>query len=92
MYRSLKKLQQDLLDKNITAQSITSQYISKIKEQNDLNAFLEIFEETALIVAKKIDEKITDEKPLGKLFGLVIAIKDNIVYKNHFATASSHIL
>jgi aspartyl-tRNA(Asn)/glutamyl-tRNA(Gln) amidotransferase subunit A len=92
VYRSLKKLQQDLLDKNITAQSITSQYISRIKEQNDLNAFLEVFEESALITAKQIDDKITAKQPLGKLFGLVIGIKDNIVYKNHVATASSYIL
>jgi aspartyl-tRNA(Asn)/glutamyl-tRNA(Gln) amidotransferase subunit A len=92
VYRSLKKLQQDLLDKNITAQSITSQYISRIKEQNDLNAFLEVFGESALITAKQIDDKITAKQPLGKLFGLVIGIKDNIVYKNHLATAASHIL
>ncbi len=92
MYRSLKKLQADLYDKKTTAQAITSQYISKIKEQQDLNAFLEVFEESALISAKNIDDKITNQQPLGKLFGLVIAIKDNIVYKNHFATAASHIL
>ena len=92
MYRSLKKLQADLYDKKTTAQAITSQYILKINEQKDLNAFLEVFEESALISAKNIDYKISNQKPLGKLFGLVIAIKDNIVYKNHFATAASHIL
>lgn len=92
VYRSLKKLQADLYEKKITAQAITSQYISKTKEHQHLNAFLEVFEESALISAQKIDNKIAKEQPLGKLFGLVIAIKDNIVYKNHSATASSHIL
>lgn len=92
MYRSLKKLQEDLLNKNITAHAVTSHYISKIKEQKDLNAFLEVFEESSLDLAQNIDHKIASGQPLGKLFGLVISIKDNIVYKGHYATAASHIL
>lgn len=92
LYRSLKKLQEDLYQKKVTAKAVTSQYISKIKEQDIYNAFLEVFEESALHSAQKIDDKIANNQPLGKLFGLVIAIKDNIVYKNHLATAASHIL
>jgi aspartyl-tRNA(Asn)/glutamyl-tRNA(Gln) amidotransferase subunit A len=92
VYRSLKKLQEDLYKKKVTAQAITSQYISRINEQRNLNAFLEVFEESALSVAQQIDDKIANNQPLGKLFGLVIAIKDNIVYKNHVTTAASHIL
>lgn len=92
VYRSLKKLQEDLYKKKVTAQAITSQYISRINEQKNLNAFLEVFEESALNAARQIDDKIANNQPLGKLFGLVIAIKDNIVYKNHVATAASHIL
>jgi aspartyl-tRNA(Asn)/glutamyl-tRNA(Gln) amidotransferase subunit A len=92
VYRSLKKLQEDVRDKKITATEITQLYISQIHAQKDLNAFLEVFEKSALAAAKEIDQKIAERKSLGKLFGAVIAIKDNIVYKGHYCTASSHIL
>ncbi|HRH56005.1 MAG TPA: Asp-tRNA(Asn)/Glu-tRNA(Gln) amidotransferase subunit GatA [Chitinophagales bacterium] len=92
VYRSLKKLQEDLYNKKITATTLTQQTISKILAQKELNAFIEVFEKSALSVAKNIDEKLAANQPLGKLFGLTIAIKDNIVYKGHNATASSKIL
>lgn len=92
MYRSLKKLQEDLRTQTTSSVEVTHHFISEIKKQVNLNAFLEVFEESAVETAKKIDTKITNRQPLGKLFGLVIAIKDNIVYKNHAVTAASHIL
>ncbi len=92
VYRSLKKLQEDLYTKKITAAEVTSHYISTIHSSKDLNAFIEVFEQSALATAQAIDSKIAQGQPLGKLFGLVIAIKDNIVYKDHTATAASHIL
>ena len=91
-YRTLAALQQDLLNKTLTCTEITQNYIHKIKEQSHLNAFNEIFETTALTSAQNIDNKIAQGLPLGKLFGCVIAIKDNIVYYNHLCTASSKIL
>ncbi len=92
MYRSLKKLQEELYEKSLTATELTQYYISQIYAKKEINAFVEVFEESALSAAQKIDRKIKENQPLGKLFGLVISIKDNIVYKNHIATASSKIL
>ncbi len=91
-YRTLAALQQDLLNKTLTCAEITQNYIHKIKEQSHLNVFNEVFVTTALASAQNIDNKIAQGLPLGKLFGCVIAIKDNIVYKNHLCTASSKIL
>lgn len=92
MYRSLKKLQEDLLDKKITTTTFTQHTIENCKAKVALNAFIEIFEESALQQAQQIDDKIEQGLPLGKLFGLTIAIKDNIVYKNHEANGASKIL
>lgn len=92
VYRSLKKLQEDLYKKKLTATALTQSSFSKINDNTDLNAFIEVFEESALNAAQKIDAKIANGEPLGKLFGLTIAIKDNIVYKNHKVTAASKIL
>lgn len=92
VYRSLKKLQEDLYKKKLTATALTQSSFSKINDNADLNAFIEVFEESALNAAQKVDAKIANGEPLGKLFGLTIAIKDNIVYKNHKVTAASKIL
>lgn len=92
VYRSLKKLQEDLYKKKLTATALTQSSFSKINNNADLNAFIEVFEESALNAAQKVDAKIANGEPLGKLFGLTIAIKDNIVYKNHKVTAASKIL
>lgn len=66
-------------------------YLAAIEKNRDLNAFLEVFEEDALQQAKQTDQKLSDGSA-GKLAGLVIAIKDNLCYKDHQVSASSKIL
>lgn len=60
-------------------------------DQKDLNAFLEIFENTALEQAARVDGKIRSGDA-GPLAGTVISIKDNICYKGHRVSAASKIL
>jgi len=67
-------------------------YLSKIEENKNLNAFLEVFKEEALERAAQLDKHRAEGKPLGKLHGVVVSIKDVICYKNHQVTASSKIL
>ena len=74
-----------------SALSITESYLKRIKEFQNLNAFIEIFEEDALRQAKDVDVKIANGTA-GKLAGCVVAIKDNICFKGHRVTASSKIL
>lgn len=66
-------------------------YLSRIEEQKHLNAFLETFPESARAKAAEVDQKIA-AKTAGKLAGMVIALKDNICYKDHKVSASSQIL
>ena len=54
-------------------------------------AILEVFDSWK-ILARNVDDKIKRGEPLGKLAGVPIIIKDNILYKNHRAGASSKIL
>ena len=67
-------------------------YLNEIKKKKHLNAFINIYEEEALARATALDENRTDGKPLGRLHGVVIGIKDVICYKDHPVTAASHIL
>lgn len=90
-YNSLKEIQFDLSNSTITCVELTQSYLKRIEEKKELNAFLEVFEKTALEKARSVDEKIKS-KSQGKLAGMVISIKDNICYKGHKLSASSKIL
>jgi aspartyl-tRNA(Asn)/glutamyl-tRNA(Gln) amidotransferase subunit A len=67
-------------------------YLSEIEKNKDLNAFLEVFVDEALQKAKLLDEKRKSGQSLGKLHGVVIALKDIISYKDHKLSAASKIL
>ena len=67
-------------------------YLTKIEENKHLNAYLEVFEADALQQAAQLDAERQAGKPLGKLHGVVIALKDVICYKGHKVGASSKIL
>lgn len=70
---------------------ILNHYLDVIEKNKDLNAFLEVFEDTAKKQAEKVDEKIKNGTA-GRLAGMVIGIKDNLCYKDHKVSASSKIL
>ena len=66
-------------------------YIARIEEKKQLNAFLEVFNESAIEKAQQVDVKIASGTA-GRLAGLVIGIKDNICYEGHKVSAASKIL
>jgi aspartyl-tRNA(Asn)/glutamyl-tRNA(Gln) amidotransferase subunit A len=66
-------------------------FLSKIEQTKDLNIFLEVWADEAREKAQQVDEKIAQGK-VGKLAGMVIALKDNICYRGHKVSAASKIL
>jgi aspartyl-tRNA(Asn)/glutamyl-tRNA(Gln) amidotransferase subunit A len=66
-------------------------HLSKIKENNHLNAFLSVYAEEALFRAAAIDQKIK-AGTCGKLAGLVVGVKDVLCYHDHPLQAGSKIL
>jgi len=91
VFHSLKEVQSELSSKSVSLKNVVSQYLQNIEARMNLNAFLEVWGEEALEQAEVIQQKI-DNGTAGKLAGMVIAIKDNICYKNHKVSASSKIL
>jgi aspartyl-tRNA(Asn)/glutamyl-tRNA(Gln) amidotransferase subunit A len=65
--------------------------ISRIHAHAELNAFLEVFEESAREQARLVDQKIAAGTQ-GRLAGMIIGLKDNLCYKGHKVSASSKIL
>lgn len=90
-YHSYNKLKVDLEKGSTSCFETVNYYLSQIEQNKELNAFLEVWGQEALQKAEAIDTKIKQGKA-GRLAGMVIAIKDNICYKDHRVSASSKIL
>ncbi len=81
----------DALSSGKSVATILEDYLKKIDERKSLNAFLEVFEDSAREQAKLVDEKLAKGEA-GRLAGMVIALKDNLCYAGHKVSASSKIL
>ncbi len=92
MSKTILQLQSDLKAGTTTCEQLVRAYLQKIEATKNLNAFLEVFADEAIDRAKQLDKKIAEGNATGKLFGCVIAIKDNICYKQHKVSAGSKIL
>jgi len=91
-YKNISEIQSDLRNGEITCVKLVQGYLDNINARNDLNAFLEVWNEEAIETANQLDQKIANKDSLGSLFGVVIAIKDNLAYKGHKVSNSSKIL
>ena len=83
------EIRNKILNREITSEQITREYISAI-EKSKTNAVIEIFED-AISQAQKMDERIASGFK-GKLAGVPIIIKDNILVKGKHASAGSKFL
>jgi aspartyl-tRNA(Asn)/glutamyl-tRNA(Gln) amidotransferase subunit A len=90
-FSNINQLQHDLKNSTTTCQELVNTAIQNIDEKKELNAFLEVFKDSALLQAKLVDEKIK-AGTAGKLAGVIMGLKDNICYKGHKVSASSKIL
>lgn len=84
---SIKEINQLLKDKKILPIDLVEEAISKIESDNS-NAFITKNYEEARKLAHELEGKEVD----NLLFGLPIAIKDNIVTKDLRTTCASHML
>lgn len=92
MFTNIPSYHQQLLSGSTTCVGTVTDYLAQISRKQYLNAFTEVFAEEALEKAAELDEKLKTSQPLGRLHGVVIAIKDVLCYKDHKVTAASKIL
>jgi len=91
-FTSIKDYQVSLLNGQATSVEAVSYYLHQIEANKHLNAFLEVYAEEALQRAAELDSRRKSGKSIGKLHGVVVALKDVICYKGHKVSASSKIL
>ncbi|MEO5997339.1 MAG: Asp-tRNA(Asn)/Glu-tRNA(Gln) amidotransferase subunit GatA [Chitinophagaceae bacterium] len=75
-----------------TCVSSIQYYLQRIENSRHLNAFIEVYAAEALAAAARLDELRSSGKPMGRLHGVVIGIKDIICYKGHKVSAASTVL
>lgn len=90
-YNSLSEIQALIAQKKLDLPDLLDYYFTQIKAQQHLNVFNEVFVDSAKKQAVSVQQKI-DNGTAGKLAGMVIGIKDNILYKDHITSASSKML
>ncbi|MFT5773614.1 MAG: aspartyl-tRNA(Asn)/glutamyl-tRNA(Gln) amidotransferase subunit A [Algoriphagus sp.] len=90
-FRSFDEIKKSLEKKEASCKAVVLHYLLNIQTKAHLNAFVEVYEQSALAHADQVDEKIVQGRA-GKLAGMVIGIKDVLCYKDHEANASSKIL
>lgn len=90
---TIKKAQELIKNREISCRELVEIYLRQIKERNyELNAYLEVFEESAYKEAKKEDELIASGNMSRVLSGIPLAIKDVILIEGKTTSAASRIL
>lgn len=94
MYRKTAyTLRDDFIKGSLTASQIASYFLRRTQVlDQDLNAFLHISEDRIMQKASELDIRRSEGKPLGKLAGVPIALKDNIHIKGEKTTCASQFL
>lgn len=89
---NISDLQHALLNGKISMQNVVESYLQNIDQAKVYNAFVHVFAEEAIAKAKFLDQKIKDKTELGRLFGSVVTVKDNICIAGKPVSAASAIL
>lgn len=86
--KNIEEIHKLLKEKKIKPIDLVEEAFDNIEKNKELNAYITLNKEEALKKAKELENKEVD----NILFGLPIAIKDNIVTKNLRTTCASPIL
>ncbi len=93
MYESLESLESKIKNKEVKPSELVKSSFDRIKATDEkVGSFISLTEELAYNQAKVLDEKQAKNEFSGKLFGIPMGIKDNIVTKNIETTCASKIL
>jgi len=91
-FSTIKDYHQALQSAATSCTETVQHYLTVIRAEASLNAFLEVFETEALQRAAALDQSRADGNPMEPLHGVIVGIKDVLCYQGHTVTASSRIL
>lgn len=91
-FHTIKDYQAALKAGVTTCMDAVDFYLAQIEHHIGLNAFLEVFSTEAKQRAIELHEQQIKGKPIGKLHGVVVGIKDVLCYEGHKVSAASKML
>ncbi|MCE1274141.1 MAG: Asp-tRNA(Asn)/Glu-tRNA(Gln) amidotransferase subunit GatA [Chlorobiales bacterium] len=91
-FRGYEDLRSRLVSRELTCEQVTEAYLQRIDAHRDDNIFTAVFHDAAMQRARELDAKLQRGEALGKLFGMPMAIKDNISMEGAPLTCASKIL
>ena len=86
--KSINEIHELLKNKTIKPLDLVNECFERIEENKELNAYITLNKEEAIKQAEELENKEVD----NILFGLPIAVKDNIITKGLRTTCASHML
>ncbi len=90
---SVRRLADELAAGTLASAEITRAYLDSIAAQNGtLNAYLEVYADTAMAQARESDIRRAAGAPLSPLDGVPVAVKDNILVEGRKCTCASRML
>jgi aspartyl-tRNA(Asn)/glutamyl-tRNA(Gln) amidotransferase subunit A len=91
-FTSIAQFHQEIEEQRISCSAVVDHYLGRIDAMRHLNAFIEVYADEARERAQVLDSKKARGEHTGRLFGVVIGLKDVICQKGHAVSAGSKIL
>lgn len=91
---TIKKFHKGIIDGDFSVVEITNEFLKNIENKDtEIGSFLDVYKDEAIKKSKELDEKIKNQKEdLSMMFGVPMAIKDNILIEGEKCTGASKIL
>jgi aspartyl-tRNA(Asn)/glutamyl-tRNA(Gln) amidotransferase subunit A len=92
-YTTLRQIQNEIKEGKTNCVQLVDYYLQQIEKTENLNIYVEVFEDEARHRAAELDKKYRkNPESVGRLFGAVISLKDVICYAGHEVSAAANIL
>ncbi len=91
-FRGYQDLRSRLVSRELTCEQVVESYLQRIDSHSDDNIFTTVLHDAARQRARELDAKLARGEAIGKLFGMPVAIKDNISMNGAPLSCASKIL
>jgi aspartyl-tRNA(Asn)/glutamyl-tRNA(Gln) amidotransferase subunit A len=90
---SVEELHRRLQDASLNCREVVASYLDRIRQEDRrIQAFLEVDDQAALAQAEAIDARRQSGRPVGRLAGLPVAVKDVLCEAGRPCTCASRML